>query len=160
MWTQPGTQQRPKPFNRVDMNFVKTIVIFIAGIFTRRVIDTFVLVAPLLQAVINVVFISINQTASLNHFRHERLNGHLLDIRQHLDHNFAIALNHAQNWRFFFCQRTASTLSFQFSPSACAIFARHNGWMPFVTSRNVNFIRFDFAAQLDWLFLAMIPARN
>jgi hypothetical protein len=69
-----------------------------------------------------------------------------LNIRQHLNGHFAIALNHAQNRRLFFCQSATTTFSFEFSPSAFAFFARNDGWIAFVTSRNVNFVGFDFSA--------------
>jgi len=39
------------------MNFMKAIAIFIAGIFSLRVVDCFVCIAPLLQTGINIVFI-------------------------------------------------------------------------------------------------------
>ena len=135
------------------MHFMKAVSIFSASIFTSRMIDALVLVTPLLQTVIDVVFVRVNQTARLDRFRHQRLNRYLLNIRQHVDDDFAVALDHAQNGRFFFCQRAAPAFSFQFSPSAFAIFSCYNGWMPFVTRGNVHLIRFDRAAQLDWLFL-------
>src|SRR3990172_7262475 len=143
MWTQPRTQQRPKSFHRVDMNFMKAVSIFIASIFTRRMIDAFMLVAPLLQTIIDIVFIGVNQAARLNHFGEDRLNGSLLNIRQHLNGHFAIALHHAQNRRLFFCQRAPSTFSFEFSPSSFAFLAGHDGWIPFMTSHNVNFVGFN-----------------
>jgi hypothetical protein len=46
MGTQPGTEQRPKAFEGVDMHFMKAIAIFIAGIFPSGMIDGLVLKAP------------------------------------------------------------------------------------------------------------------
>jgi hypothetical protein len=74
------------------------------------------------------------------------LNGNLLNIRQHLNGHFAVALNHAQNRRLFFCQSATSAFTFEFSPSSFAVFTRNDGWIPFVTSRNVNFVGFDLTA--------------
>jgi len=127
------------------MNFMKAISIFIARIFTSRMIHAFVLVAPLFQTIIDIVFVGVNQAARLNDFGHHRLNGDLLNIRQHPNDNFTTALDHAQNRRFFFCQSATPPFSFEFSPSALAVFARHNGWIPFMTSRNVHFVDFDLA---------------
>ena len=92
MRTQPGTKQRPKAFHRVYMNFMKTISIFITGILTRRKIDALMPVAPLLQTIINVVFISINQGVGSNSFCDDGLYGNLLNIGQHLDANRTITL--------------------------------------------------------------------
>jgi hypothetical protein len=39
MGTQPGTEQRPEAFKGVDMHFMKSIPISIAGIFPSGVID-------------------------------------------------------------------------------------------------------------------------
>ncbi len=85
------------------MHFMKTITIFIASIFASRVINAFMLVAPLFQTVIYVVFIGVNQASRFNHFGHDRLNGDLLNIGQHFNDDFAITLNHAQNRCLFSC---------------------------------------------------------
>jgi hypothetical protein len=58
----------------------------------------------------------------------------------------AVALDHAQNRRLFFCQRATSAFSFEFSPSAFAFFARNDGWIPFMTGRNINFVGFNLTA--------------
>jgi len=70
----------------------------------------------------------------------------LLYIRQHLNDHFAIALKHAQHRRFFFCQRATTAFPFEFSSSPFAFLARNDSWMAFMTSRNVNFVGFYFAA--------------
>jgi hypothetical protein len=74
------------------------------------------------------------------------LNGDLLNVRQHLYDNLAIALKHAQNRWFFFRQSTAPTFPFELSSSSLAFFARNNGWISFMTSRNVDFIGFNLTA--------------
>jgi hypothetical protein len=64
------------------MDFMKAIAIFIASLFTDRVIDTFVIVTPLLQSVLHVVLVSLNQATYLDRLLDDRLNGFLLDIGQ------------------------------------------------------------------------------
>jgi hypothetical protein len=34
MWAQPRAQQRPETFHRVDMDFVETVTVFIAGVLS------------------------------------------------------------------------------------------------------------------------------
>ncbi len=62
------------------MNFAKTISIFITSIFTRRVIDAFMLVTPFWKAVIDIIFIRVNQAAFLDYFGQDGLDRHLLNV--------------------------------------------------------------------------------
>ena len=49
MGPQPGSQQGPKTFPRVDRHFVKSIAVVVAGRLLLAVIDGVVFVAPVLQ---------------------------------------------------------------------------------------------------------------
>lgn len=80
MGAQPGTQQRPKPFQRVDMHFMKAVPIVITSIFSLAVINAVMVIAPRLQSVIDGVFIGIKRTAFLNHAANNWLDGLLLHI--------------------------------------------------------------------------------
>jgi len=142
------------------VDFVKTIAIFVTGVLASRMIYTLVLVAPFNQTGVDVVLICVNQTARLYYLGHDWLDGYLLDIWQHLNEYFAVTLDHAQDRRFFFRQSATTAFSSEFSPSSFPFFGGHNRWMAFMPSRNVNFIGFYLAAELDWLFFATIPARN
>ena len=44
--SQPGTQQGPESFHRVDMDFVEAITVFVTGILSGVMADRFVLKAP------------------------------------------------------------------------------------------------------------------
>src|SRR3954462_1792552 len=46
MGAQPGPEQRPEAFDRVDMNFADAIAILVAGELTRRMADGAMGVAP------------------------------------------------------------------------------------------------------------------
>jgi hypothetical protein len=63
MRSQPGTKQRSKAFQGVDMHFMKTVSIFITGVLSGRVIDALAQAAPFRQAIIEVLFIRIELTA-------------------------------------------------------------------------------------------------
>ena len=50
MGSQPGPQQRPEPFDSIDMNLVKSVAIFIARILPVAVADAAVPVPPVPQS--------------------------------------------------------------------------------------------------------------
>ena len=62
------------------MDFAKTITIFISSIFAQRMIDLFVWVTPFTQAVIDILFIRVDQTALFDDFGHHWLDRVLLNI--------------------------------------------------------------------------------
>ena len=160
MRTQPRTQERPKTFHRIDMDFVKAIAIVIPSVFPRRMIDRFVTEAPSFQTRVDVVFISENQASQLNGLFENRLDRFLLHIRQHAEDHLTTALDHAQDRRFLSLQGPTPALTFEPSAASGTTQFRHDFRMAFVSSDNVNFIAFDFTAQLGELFLRAIPSRN
>src|SRR5579859_1346386 len=160
MRAQPGTQERPKAFYRIDMHFMKTIAILIACIFARRMIDRLVLVAPSFQSRIDVVLIGKNQASLLDGLFEEWLDCVLLNIRKHVQHDLSVALDHAQDRRFFPCQRAPSGLTLQTSAATWTPQLSHDFGMAFVTGDNIHLITFNLTAQLNRLFLTAIPSRN
>jgi hypothetical protein len=94
------------------MDFMKAIAIVITSIFTCRMVDRLVAVAPGFQASVNIVFVGENQTAYLNDLFQDRLDRFLLHIRQHADDHLTITLDYAQDRRFFTGQGPAPTLAF------------------------------------------------
>jgi hypothetical protein len=60
MRTQPRSEQRPEAFHGVDMNFAKPLPMVIAGLFASTVTHAFLLVAPLLQAAVDIVLLRID----------------------------------------------------------------------------------------------------
>ena len=100
------------------MHFMKTVAVFITGIFPRRMIDRLMLIAPFFQAGVDVILVGVQPAARLNQLRHERLDGHLLNIGQHANHHFARALQQSQDRRFLVSQCASSTFAFQAAPTA------------------------------------------
>src|SRR5258708_2754050 len=160
MRTQPGAQQGSKAFHRVDVNFMKAITILIPRILACGVIDRFVVKAPLFQATVDVVFIGKNQAAYLNGLFEQWLDRGLLDICQHTDHDFPIALDHAQNRRFFTCKGAASACPFVPTATAWAVLAKDYFRRAFVSGNHIHLIAFYLTAQLGWLFFTTTPSRN
>jgi hypothetical protein len=60
MWSQPGAKQTPKAFHGVDVYFVDTVSISVAGVFTLTVIDRDMNIAPGWETGVNAVFVSIS----------------------------------------------------------------------------------------------------
>ena len=71
------------------MDLVETVTIFIPGIFTLSMIDRFVVIAPLGQAVIDVVLIGMDEGTGLDGLFKQGFEGDLLHVLNHLDHDLA-----------------------------------------------------------------------
>jgi hypothetical protein len=160
MRSQPRTQERPEAFQRVDMDFMKTISILIAGVLACGVIDALVLIAPFRQAVIDVVCIGVDQTARRNNAGYHWQAGGLLDIRQQTDHDLAILLEQPQDRRFFLRQGAPATLAFQSPSAARTAFLRHDVRLPLVSRDQVHFVGFNLTCRLHGFFFTTIPSRS
>lgn len=108
MGPQPGTQQRPETLGGIDMNLMETIPIVIAGVFTPAVANRMMVKAPILQWVIDGIFIGMNPGSWGDERLEDRLDGRLLDVFQHPDDHHTAALNHAEN-RWLFLLQGSST---------------------------------------------------
>ena len=104
------------------MDFTKAVAIVITSIFTRTVADTFVIIAPFLQAAVDVILVGLDQGTWGNRGLHQRLDGHLLDIFQHSNDNGSAAFDHAEDGRFLAFESPASRCAFESSPSTGAPF--------------------------------------
>jgi hypothetical protein len=80
------------------------------------VADRLVAIAPGVQAGVDVVFISVDQRAAADRPLNDRLDRGLLDIVQHVKHDFAAALDQAEDRGLLFLQGAAATLAFQPAP--------------------------------------------
>src|SRR5688572_12403989 len=111
------------------MDFTKAVTIVITGIFTRTVAHAFVIVAPCIQAAVDVIRIGVDQGPRGNRGWNQRLDRHLLDVLQHLNHHIATALDHAEDRRFLTFERPASPGPLESPSSAQApFFATSSGW--------------------------------
>ena len=128
------------------MHLMKAIAIFIACIFAGRMIDGLVLVAPLFEARVNVVLVGVQQTAGLNYLHQYWFDRHLLHIGQHPNHDFAGALQQAQDRWLLIGERPTPAFAFQAPPAAFAVQLRDNFRVSFVPGYDVDFIGFNLAA--------------
>ena len=142
------------------MDFMKPIAIFIAGILASRVIDALMNIAPFGQAVVDVIFVGVDQATRRNGLGDDRLDRRLLYVRQHADDHFTVALDQSQHGRLLVRQGAASALAFQSAPASGSTFLGDNIRAALVPRHEIHFVGFNFARQMGWLFLTSMPSRN
>ena len=113
MRSEPRPQQRPKPLDRVDMDFAKSIPILVAGELPGRVTHGVVGIAPFGQPTVNVIFISVDNSSFSNRLFDQRGDRVLLHVREHRDDNLAATLHHAEDRRFLLLQRSSAPFPLQ-----------------------------------------------
>ena len=112
MGPQPGSQQGPKTFPRVDRHFVKSIAIVVAGRLLLAVIDGVVFVAPVLQSRVDVVLVGKDRCPELNRGFQKRCDCRLLNVRQPVENDLTRTLNPPQDGWLLFCQSASTAITF------------------------------------------------
>jgi len=152
MRPQPRTQERPEALYRIDMDLMETVSILTAGVLAGCMIDTLALIAPFRQAFIDVVLVGVDQIARRNDAGHHRLDGCLLDVRQHADHDLTIALEHPQDEWFFICQRPPSAQKAQINLKPHRVLPRRNYTIePPSNNPSKELLRSNSPAKLSYL---------
>ena len=119
---QPRPQQRPKAFDRVDMDLMEPVAIVITGVFPRGMTHRVMCVTPLGQPAIDIEFSRVNNSALRNRLLDPGTDRDLLHVLQHPDHDRAGALEHPEDGGLLLGQRLSTTLPFQPAASAGAPF--------------------------------------
>ena len=104
------------------MNLATAITIVVPSVFAVTVTNAFMLVTPRLQAVVDIVFISVNTRARCNRGLDEGLDGDLLDVGQPPNDDIATPLAQPNNWQLFACTCAASAFALKPSTPAEAPF--------------------------------------
>src|SRR3954469_16965156 len=60
---EPGAQQRPEAFRRVDVDLAEPVAVLVARVLAAGVADRLVPVAPVVQAPVDVVLVGVHQGA-------------------------------------------------------------------------------------------------
>jgi hypothetical protein len=98
MWSQPGAKETPGAFHGVDVYFIDTVSICVAGILTRTVIDRDMNIAPCWKTGIDAVFVGIHRAFLLDHPGDPGLDGRLLNSAAQPQKTLPTTRNHAQHW--------------------------------------------------------------
>jgi hypothetical protein len=108
---------------------MNAIAVVIPSLFTTTVTDTFMLVAPRSQAVIDVVFIGIHASARNNRGLDQRFARALLNMFQHPNNHVSTTLEHPQDRRLLRFERAPCALALEPSaPSAPPFCATSSGF--------------------------------
>jgi hypothetical protein len=125
------------------MDFAKAIAIFVTGVFSSAMTNAFVNVAPRLKSGIDIVLIRVDERPSAHRCLDNRFDGLLLNIREHLEHHFSPALNHAEDRGLLFFERTASPKPFELGAAAlCGLFF-YRLRLTFVACGDVDLIKLN-----------------
>ena len=98
---QPGAQQRPEAFDGVDVDLAEAITIVVARV---------------LAAGMDVVFVGMDQGAGDDLGFDDWLDRRLLKVGQHVQDHFAAALDQTGDRRLLLLQGAAATLALQPAP--------------------------------------------
>src|SRR4051794_3744736 len=129
MGAEPGPEQRPEAFDRVDMDLAEAIAVLVAGELTGRMADGAMRVAPFGQPRVDVVFVGVDHRPRGDRSLDQGTDRDLLDVLEHPDHDRAGALDHAEDGRVLLGQRPATTPPLQPPTSAgAAFFFTASGW--------------------------------
>lgn len=160
MRSKPASQQRPESFHCIHMNFMESVSVIISCIFAFSMVHALVLVSPVVQSMIDYIFIGIDQGSRQNRVFYQRLNGFLTNIGKHLDYNVPISLNHSEDRRLFLFQGSASACSLQPVSAPFSVFFSHCFRVAFVAGDNIDFIKFDGALKNYVRFFFITPSRS
>jgi len=120
---QPGAQQRPESLHRVDMDLMEAVAIFVTGILAGAVTNRLVLIAPLWQATVDIIFVGQYKGTRQNRLLDQRPDCFLAYVLQHPYDNLAAALDHAEDRGLFLFQRAAPACTLEaVSPPFTAFF--------------------------------------
>ena len=118
MRSEPGSEQGPAAFPRVDVDFVEAVAVFIACVLLLSVVDRAMFVAPVRQSAIDVVLVGVDRRAGADRGFQDRPDRGLLNVGKHPKYDLSRALNHAEDRRLFFGQSAATAIPFQTPSSA------------------------------------------
>ena len=111
------------------MDFAESIPVLVTGELPSRVTHGVVGVAPLGEPIVNIIFISIDNSSFRNCPFDQRGDRLLLHVWEHPEDNLAGTLHHAEDRRFLLLQR--SSAPFPLQPAAATeppFFLTSSGW--------------------------------
>src|SRR4051794_34263004 len=149
MGAQPGPEQRPEAFDRVDMDFAEAIAVLVTGELARRMADGAMGVAPFGQSSVDVVLVGVDLRPRGNRVLDQGTDRGLFDVPEHPDHDLPAAPDHAEDGRLLLGQRPATTLPFQLPAAAGAASFFHLLGMTLMSCSRIGFVTFHLTAERD-----------
>src|SRR3954467_6908774 len=133
----------------VDVDLAEPITVLVPGVFASTMADGFVTVAETRKPGVDAILVSIDVRAFGDSLLDDRMDGRLLDIGQHPDHDLAAALNHAEDRRLFLLKGAAPAAALQSVAPAVAPLGPHRLGIALVPGDDVELVELDVAAQDD-----------
>src|ERR1700677_428452 len=98
------------------MNFIESVLVLVTSVFPGGVADRVMGVAPVAQAIVNIILISVYFAPFVNGASGDRFDGGLLHVGQHVDRHLTATLHHAENRWLLLLQRAATAFPLQTPP--------------------------------------------
>src|SRR5690348_9698892 len=149
MRPQPGSQERPEALQGVDGDLAEAIAVLVPGVFASTMTDGLVTVAETREPGMEAILVSMDVRAFGDGRLDDRMEGRLLDIGQHPDHNLAAALNHAEDRWLLPLQGAAPAAALPSVAPAFPSFGPHRLGIALVPGDNVALVELDVPAQDD-----------
>ena len=143
----PGTEPGPKALQGVDLNLMEAIPVLVPGVFAPAVTHGVMIETPILQRVINRVFIGMNARAGGDQDLDQRPDRRWLDIFQPSDDHHAAPLDHSEHRRLFLLQGAPAPRALPPAPPPPAALFFHHIRKPFMTGHDVDFVAFHVPRQ-------------
>src|ERR1700738_2847032 len=99
------------------MDLAEPVPVVVPRICARRMTDRLVLVAPLDQPTVDVIFISVHKSTLNYHQIDQGADRRLLDVLQHPNHDLAATLQHPEDRRLLLRNRPPPAIPLQASAS-------------------------------------------
>ncbi len=120
--TEPRAQERPESLDRVHVDLVMTIPIFVSGVLSGTMADGTVDIAPLGHSRIDVVLVREHSGARGDRLEHQGFDGCLFDVFEHSNDNLSGSLNHAEDRRLLLFESAPAAGGLQAVSSSFAAF--------------------------------------
>src|SRR5215213_8377076 len=105
MRAEPGAQEGPEPFYGVDVHLAEAVAVLVAGVFAAPVANRLVLVAPGGQAGVDAILVGVDEGASSDDGRDDRLDRPLLHVGHHAQDHRTTALDQAEDGGLILLER-------------------------------------------------------
>src|SRR3954453_3340392 len=105
---QPGTQQRPEAFGRVDVHLAEPVAVLVAGVLAPGVADGLVPVDPVLQPGVDAVLVGVDEGALRDGRLDHRPDRPLPDVGEHAHDPLPPGREQAEDRRLVLGERAAT----------------------------------------------------
>jgi len=129
------------------MNFVEAVSILIPCVFTSAMADCLVLIPPLRQTTVDIVFVSKYKASRGDGRSDQWLNRLLLHVLQHSDDDFSPSLDHAEDGWLFLRQCPSASCTFETVSSTFAAQAFDDFRIALMAGNDIDLIAFNLFAQ-------------